>query len=62
MTDTNLIGLDGLEFIEFSSNDPLSLEKLFKEFILAFLIKSESLLKMSKSETIEQKARVIFSW
>ena len=62
MTDTNLIGLDGLEFIEFSSNDPLSLEKLFKEFILAFLIKSESLLKMSKSETIKQKARVIFSW
>ena len=32
MTDTNLIGLDGLEFIEFSSSNPLSLETLFKEF------------------------------
>ena len=44
------------------ARNPKTNEKLFKEFILAFLITSESLLKMSKNETIKQKARVIFSW
>lgn len=32
MSEKNAIGLDGLEFIEFSSHEPQSLQALFKEF------------------------------